>query len=102
MAYACLTTIERTTGQKGGKARDAIEKIYRIDRDILDEIGRLVSTKGTPDEARKLDIGATLTPLTDKQKKWIAAAVRLLIRRKAEYDADPTAPLTQLTMADVR
>jgi hypothetical protein len=103
MAYFCLTVIEGSTGLKGNEgARKAAAKKYSVDIAILRQLGELVSAKGGPAEARKLDAGATLVELTDQERRWIGDAVRLLMRRKGEYDADPTASLPQLTMADVK
>jgi hypothetical protein len=99
MAYFCLTLLEGTTGLKHG-AREAVCKMYGIDRAVRDKLGDLVSQKGSPAEARKFDAEATLVPLTGKEKKWVDEVVRALIRRKAEYDFDPSASLPLLTMAD--
>jgi hypothetical protein len=63
-------------------------------------IGR-VTLRGGLGEARKLDANATLTPLTTKEHVWVRATLKRLIRRKAEYDADPAAAggLPIITMA---
>ncbi|QDU31085.1 hypothetical protein ETAA8_62380 [Anatilimnocola aggregata] len=103
MAYACLTVIEGSTGLKGNQgARDGAARMYAVDRQVLKHLGELVSTKGGPAEARKFDAGATLQELTNAERGWVAAAVRLLIRRKGEYDANPGSTLTQLTMGDIQ
>jgi hypothetical protein len=99
MAYACLTLLEGTTGLKHG-ARKSVCAMYSIDQSIRDKLGDLVSQKGAPEEARKLDYEATRVPLTGQERQWVEDVIKALIRRKAEYDADPTAPLNQITMAD--
>ncbi len=100
MAYACLTLIEGSTHQKPG--REAASKLYAIAFPILKQIGDWTSTKGDAKEARKLGASATFTPLTPSEREWLDAAIRILIRRKAELDADPTAPLAMLQMIDVK
>lgn len=99
MAYAVLSLLEGTTGQKHG-ARVAVCAKYSIDQAVRENLGGLVSEKGSPHEARKLDFGATQQPLTYAEKRWIEAVVKALIRRKAEYDADPTAALASITLSD--
>jgi hypothetical protein len=61
------------------------------------------SEKGRRLDARKLESGSTLDPLTEAEQRWIRAAVKMLIRRKGEYDYDPSAAdsLKQMTMADL-
>jgi hypothetical protein len=99
MAYACLTLLEGTTGQKRG-ARQAVCQKYFIVQAVRDKLGELVSEKGNAQEARKLDFNATIQPLTDQERSWIVAVIKALIRRKAEYDADQSTPLQQITMSD--
>lgn len=99
MAYAVLSLLEGTTGQKQG-ARVAVCAKYNIDQTVRDKLGDLVSEKGSPKEARKLDHGATRQPLTHAERSWVVAVVKALIRRKGEYDADPSAALTPITLSD--
>jgi hypothetical protein len=71
-----------------------------VGQPVRDTLGNLVSEKGGPEEARKLGAGATGTPLTPGEKTWIGEVVKALIRRKAEYDADPVAAgLPPITMS---
>jgi hypothetical protein len=102
MGYFCLSFMQWSTGFGKGARKEA-SRIYKIDRDVLDTLGELTSEKGTPRDARKLESGATLIPLTDAEQRWIRAAVKMLIRRKGEYDYDPStaASLKQITMADL-
>lgn len=99
MAYFCLSALEGTTGQPRG-ARTAVCSMYSIDQAVRDELGDLVSDRGSPTEARKLGHSATHDPLTETEREWVKQVVRALIRRKAEYDADPTRPLPRITLGD--
>ena len=87
--YACLSWLEGLTGLIGG-ARDEVVRRYRIDRNVLDMLGDFVSERGDIHTARKLTASATLRPLTPKENAWLRAALKMLIRRKAEYDSDPS------------
>ncbi len=101
--YVCLTYLEGTTGLKGRKARIEAANRYKIEFDVLDKLGKLVSTRGDLQEARKLDAGATRLPLSPEENGWVRAAIKRLIRRKAEYDIDPVAAysLPIITMSDL-
>ena len=61
----------------------------------------MTSTRGSREEARKLAPSATSRPLTNAKRNWIEKAVKALIRRKGEYDADPGSPLMQIDMQDI-
>jgi hypothetical protein len=98
MAYFCLTLLEGTTGKKQG-FRDAVCTKYGIDRDVRDKLGDLVSERGGPEEARKFDAGTTRTPLTPNERTWVEEVIKALIQRKAQYDANPTAPWRQIIMS---
>jgi hypothetical protein len=99
MAYFCLSLLEGTTGQKHG-ARETVCQMCRIDRAVRDKLGDLVSERGGPLEARKLDSGATRTPLNASEKQWILEVIRALIRRKAEYDFDSNRNFSHIAMSD--
>ncbi|MDQ3257297.1 MAG: hypothetical protein M3R15_25990, partial [Acidobacteriota bacterium] len=102
LGYFSLRLMQWST-RVGIGARDAASRMYNIDRDILDKLGKLASERGSQGDARKLDSGSTLIPLTDIERQWIREAVKMLIRRKGEYDFDPAsaASLKQITMADL-
>ena len=102
LGYFCLSLMQWTTGVGKG-ARDRASRMYKIDRDVLDKLGKLTSERGTQRDARKLDSGSTLIPLSDVERRWIREAVKMLVRRKGEHDFDPLeAPsLKQITMADL-
>ena len=104
VGYLCLSFLEGTTGLTGWQgARNEVVRKYRIARPVLKTLGDLVSEKGDIREARKLDAGATLVPLSQQEKQWLRAAMKSLIRRKAEYDHDPdaAASLPEITMDDL-
>ena len=102
LGYFCLSLMQWSTGVIQGARNAAVQK-YNIDRDVLDKLGELTSERGTPGDARKLDSGSTLVPLTDFERRWIREAVKMLIRRKGEYDFEPAtgASLEQITMTDL-
>jgi hypothetical protein len=99
MAYFCLTVLERTTGVKNG-ARKLVCSKYNIEQAVRDKLGDLTSAKGGPDEARKFDFEASGDPLTGPERHWVESVVKALIRRKAEFDADPTLAFPKITMND--
>lgn len=99
MANACLTLVEGSTHSNSSRKAAAVQ--YAIDFAVLDQIGKWAGTRGDATEARKLGASATLIPLTSKERGWLDRAVRVLIGRKAEFDAEPAAPLKLITMTDV-
>ena len=87
-AYACLTYV--TKNLANGDA-DAARK-FNISRSVLDTLGRLAGGKG---ERKYPSQG----PYTPQEEGWVAAAVRILIRRVGEHAAGSA--LKQITMADL-
>jgi hypothetical protein len=69
---------------------------YNIDKDVLDMLGTLTSEHGDKSEARKLDETSKMKPLTELEQTWIRETIKLIIRRKAEYDFDNYAIFTQI------
>ncbi|MBW4421208.1 MAG: hypothetical protein KME13_18565 [Myxacorys californica WJT36-NPBG1] len=84
MAYFCLTVIESLVS-KGKRKRAADE--YRIDWEVLDKLGDFTTTKGSQFDARKHN--NDFVALSEAEENWMREAVKILIRRKAEYDYDP-------------
>lgn len=101
MAYFCLTVAAETAApgqrQVSGKRKVAAAK-YSIDLKVLSKLGELTSTRGG-DNARKSE--GRGTPLTRKEQEWIEEAVKVLIRRLAEYAADPTRQHKPITVANL-
>jgi hypothetical protein len=100
MAYACLTLLEGTAAGSGG-VRAAVCAKYAIAQEARKTLGDLISEKGDLAEGRKLGAGASHMPFTEKERSWIEGAVKRLIRRKGEYDANPTGTFAPITMADL-
>lgn len=96
MAYFCLTIIQSSAGNRG----DAVEK-YSIRRDVFNKLGDLTSERGDESEARKVKNRLSFEPLNESEKKWIIETIKLLIRRKAEYDFDPIATFKEITMDEL-
>ena len=95
MAYMCLNLLEVGAGGRKEAARQ-----YNIAKAVLDTLGKLTSTKGDPEEARKFPEDGKFDPLRPKEKEWIVSVIKALIRRAGEYAYDPKAKLTQLSMKD--
>jgi hypothetical protein len=100
MAYACLTLLEASTGEKGKKARITVAKQYGIDFPVLNILGNLCTNKGDATEVRKFQQTGKLMPLSPKEKKWIVAVIKILIRRAGEFAFDPHISFVKLTMKD--
>jgi hypothetical protein len=92
MAYKCLTIIE----EKGGNSRQHAADMYRIDKPVLDLIGKLSSTRGDRRTGRK---AKTRGPLTSMESEWLHAALRKLIERLA--DMRPSAELEWIRKSDL-
>jgi hypothetical protein len=96
MAYFCLTLVEIKTGVENEKRKIAVEKYY-VERDILNDIGKLSSTRGDRSNARKYTL--ELKPLSSKEQTWLDAAIRRLILQVASVDAGEQPSM--LTMTDL-
>jgi len=92
MGYFCLSLLQR---QAGGKS--ALAKQYNVGMDVLKTLGKLTSEVGDLKSARKLDQDSEVRAHTLEEVEWIKAAVKALIRRKAEYDFDPHSKLPEIT-----
>ena len=99
MGFYCLSLLQWRTGSK--TARQDVAAQYGIDLEVLKTLGTLTSDIGDLTSARKLEKSSQVRPHTEKEVAWVKAAVKMLIRRKAEYDNDPTASLPQITMNDL-
>jgi hypothetical protein len=99
MGFYCLSLLQWRTGTK--TARQDIATQYGIDLEVLKTLGTLTSDIGDLTSARKLEMSSQVRPHTPKEVKWVKAAVKMLIRREAEYDNDPTATRAQITMKDL-
>lgn len=80
MGYACLEFLE---GRAGG--REEAERKYNIEYEVLDDLGRLSSTRGSPDVARKPS--GSQGEATPEERKWIEEAIRKIVRQVGVSDA---------------
>jgi hypothetical protein len=93
MAYFCLTAFEVDAGNRLNAANK-----FNIHYLVFKTLGELTSERGDSKESRKAREQASLQPLTSKEIVWINAAVRKLIRRKAEFDNNPVGKYSLIDM----
>lgn len=93
MAYLLLTVAQ----SKSNTRREAAIKL-RVEKKILDTLGELCSTKGDEREARKAPKNSVFIPLENKEREWVLAACKLLIKRCGEFDFCGTENLSHLRM----
>ena len=91
MANFCLTTLELTAEGRNGAAQR-----FMIARTVLNKLGDLAASKGGS-EARKAK-GAK-AEFTAAEREWLEEATKRLILRAAEVVGNPSACLSQITMA---
>lgn len=99
MAYFCLTVIEKSAGNR----REAA-KSYHIAKPVLDRLGFYCSERGSKGEARKAPKtrkDLPFVPLGRRERQWVLAAVRLLIKRAGEVAACPDETLDEITLQDL-
>jgi hypothetical protein len=94
MAYFVLTLLESAAGDRKNAARS-----FNIDVEVLRTIGRLSSTKGDPDTARKAAPGTSFQELTGAEKQWLEKAIPLVIRRLGEHSSG--AKLSPICLTDL-
>lgn len=93
MAYAVLTLLASIAG-----GRRQAATTFQVDPRILDNIGRLSSTKGDAATSRKF-AGVQLQPLSGAETSWLESAIRRIVRRIGEHAAG--AHLSQITVNDL-
>jgi hypothetical protein len=95
MAYMCLTIIENSAGgrRKAGKQ-------YNIKYEVLDTLGKLTSTKGGPEDARKFPKNGIFNPLHPQERGWIESVIKAIIRRTGEYAYNPKLKRRQINLKD--
>jgi hypothetical protein len=91
MAYMCLTILE---AGEGGRKKAAAK--LAVDERVLKKLGELTSTRGGS-EARKAD--GISAPLSEAERVWVEATVKLMIARAAELPSGH--PLRQLEFKDL-
>lgn len=96
LGYFCLTVLESTFGGgRGKKYRPAAAAALRIDLDVLNTLGDLVSEKGDERTARKIPKGGWQTH-HERELMWMGDVVRKVIRRAGEQPPHAT----PISMAD--
>lgn len=94
MGYFVLTLIEGAGGRKHAA------QSLQIEVKILNMIGRLTSTKGSPSTARKAPPSGQFNDLTGEEQAWLEDAIPKVIKRLGERAAGAT--LTPLSLKDLR
>lgn len=102
MAYFCLSMLEDPPTQQspnrrkiGNKRKAAAEK-FDIDVDVLNEIGRLSSTRGDTDARKREGVSKSLSL---KERRFLDRAIREIIRRVAERSNSPDTQLRKISMS---
>ena len=101
MAYFCLTMLEY---RFKGNARDKAAKHFRVDRDVLNNIGRLTgdkSGKGGRGARKAIDGQGVPQDYSPEEKLFLEHAVRHLILQAARAAAPSNVELPTVTMADL-
>lgn len=97
MAYLLLTVAESKSATQKKARKEAAAKL-RVEETIFDTLGRLCSTKGNESEARKAPRNGIFLPLKAKEREWVLAACKLLIKRCGEFEFCGTENLSPLKM----
>jgi hypothetical protein len=95
MAYFCYSLL----CDPAGGYKIATRK-YHINKKILKKLSELSSNRGDAAEARKMSKTSTHS-ISEPEKAWIKECLKLLIRRKAEYDFDPNSDLPIIDFNDL-
>jgi hypothetical protein len=74
--------------EKGGGRQAAADR-YKIDREVLDQLGDLADKKGGPHARKYKGYG---TPYTQNEIAWLETILKKIIRRAAEVAYAPNAP----------
>ena len=106
MAYLCLTVLENSAKppcpqpeRKTSKKRRAAAAKYQIAEDVLNEIGRLSTTKGGQMEGRKEE--ALTDDLTHEERRFLKHAIKKMIRRMAEKAHCPKKNLPEISLSNL-
>lgn len=92
-SYFILTLLEDDAG-----GRQRASEQFRISRGVLDNLGRLSSTKGTDETARKADY----EEIAPHEERWIEAAIPRIIRRLGEEDVESRPPITMANLPSLK
>jgi len=95
------TVVQLSTGiDSRNGSRAAAEKIYGIDKDVLDKLGEISGEVGTDITARKA-IREHDRPHTPEEVQFMHEVIKAMIRRLAQYAATGTRPSPSLRLADL-
>ena len=106
MTYLCLTVLENLAKPPSSQAkrptfkkRQAAAAKYQIEEDVLNEIGRLSTTKGGHMEGRKEE--ALTDDLTHEERRFLKHAIKKMIRRMAEKAHCPEKNLPEISLSNL-
>ena len=102
LADLCVTTLQEPfrTDYPSKKLRKAAAH-YAVSKRVLREVLNLAANKGGPDEARKAQGAAEGKELSGVERRFLEAAVLLIIRRLAEKKRCPTQSFCVIGMDDL-
>ncbi len=79
LGYITLSALEHAFGGRSGLAQ-----ALNVERRILAEIGRLVSTVGTYQSARKITGRHEFREFTEQEQWWLESVIKEILRRSGE------------------
>lgn len=85
--------------EKSNKREKAAVK-YKVEKNVLDMLGKLCSKKGDVNQARKAPENGYYGPLKPVERKWIDETIKKLILRAGEYAYNPTATFSIITISE--
>lgn len=97
-AYFCLTALEMKYGA-GHRGRAATN--LHVSQRVMQTLGRLASSITGPDARKYCSYRPAMDSVGNKERRWLLAAVRLLIRRAGECVATSPSELPKITMAEL-
>ncbi len=97
MAYFCLTVLEGMCRMHEKKRTSVADKLS-IDPRVLEQIGRLSSTKGDAEARKGEGVG---NPICPSEQRFLEEAIKRIIRRVAEIASCPDSRLDLITLADL-
>ena len=98
MAYFCLNMLEDSELLIGQRNRRAAAEQFNIDKSVLHKIGCLSSTKGGATARKREGTDQSLTP---KERQFLDAAVKAIIRRVAERQRTPDGDLPVISWSEL-
>jgi len=97
MVYLCLTWLQ----EREATNLEELAVRYRISQPVLKKMSELAANVGDEKSARKFSKQSKLRAFAEKERTWILAAVRMLIRRTGQVAASPGNRLPLLTISDL-